>query len=98
MIPSLLAREIRLGLNDYIRTTFPVTSPFFKDVFDDFLEREDSLFRGPYVLLGLPFTPGRGSGEFFPEVPLGYRPHLHQERAFARLAHQIAHGTGNRLS
>ena len=101
MIPSLLAREIRLGLNDYLRTTFPVTSPFFKDVFDEFLGREDSLFRGPYVLLGLPFTPGRGSGEFFPEVPLGYRPHLHQERAFARLAHPrgrssvVATGTGS---
>ena len=101
MIPSILAREVRRGVEDYIRTTFPVTSPFFKGVLEEFLRREKGLFRGPFIFLGLPFSPGKGEGEFFPEVPLGYPPYLHQEKAFARMAHPrgkstvIATGTGS---
>jgi DEAD/DEAH box helicase domain-containing protein len=85
MIPTMLAREVRRGVEDYIRTTFPVTSPYFRGMLDGFLQRENGLFRGPFVFLGLPFSPGRGRGEFFPEVPLGYPPYLHQENAFARM-------------
>ena len=101
MIPSLLAREIRRGVDDYLRTAFPVTSPYFGGVVEEFLAREAALARGPYVSVGLPFSPGKKEGEFFPGVPLGYRPYLHQERAFARLAHPaglstvIATGTGS---
>ncbi len=101
MIPSILAREVRRGVEDYIRTTFPVTSPFFNGVLEEFLRRENGLFRGPFIFLGLPFSPGKGEGEFFPEVPLGYPPYLHQEKAFARMAHPrgrstvIATGTGS---
>jgi len=101
MIPTMLAREVRRGVEDYIRTTFPVTSPYFGGMLDRFLRRENGLFRGPFVFLGLPFSPGRGRGEFFPEVPLGYPPYLHQEKAFARMAFPrgkstvIATGTGS---
>jgi len=101
MIPTLLAREVRRGIEDYLKTTFPVTSPFFGEMLPDFLKREKGLFRGPYVFMGLPFSPGKGSGEFFPDVPLGFPPFLHQEKAFSRLAHPggkstlISTGTGS---
>ena len=40
MIPSLLAREIRRGVDDYLRTAFPVTSPYFGGVVEEFLARD----------------------------------------------------------
>ena len=62
MIPSLLAREIRRGVDDYLKTTFPVTSPYFGGVVEEFLAREAALARGPYVSVGLPFSPGKRRG------------------------------------
>jgi len=31
MIPSVIAQQIQRGVADFLRTTFPITSPFFRD-------------------------------------------------------------------
>jgi len=104
MIPSILARQIRQGLRDFLTTTFPITTPFFHGVLEKLLDQDGEVFKGPYIDLGLPFRKGNGLGkDFFPDIPLSFRPYLHQEQAFERLSGRngprrntiVATGTGS---
>ncbi len=103
MIPSLLAREVRASVLDYLRTTFAFSDETFEKALFDFLESERGLFKGPYLDIRLPFR--RGSRE---EIPLEFcppfPPYAHQLTAFHRLhtteGHQPQHtlittGTGS---
>lgn len=40
MIPSVLSSQVETGLEDFIKTTFPVTNPFFHKVIDTLFEIE----------------------------------------------------------
>ena len=102
MIPSVIASQVRFGLEDYLRATFPVESPFFRGIFDRFFAEENQLFRGPYLSLRLPFRLGTGAtAEMYPELPMKFLPYLHQEEAYRRLSAKepkstlIATGTGS---
>jgi DEAD/DEAH box helicase domain-containing protein len=101
MIPSVLAHQVRHGVKDFLRTTFPIATPHFHQLLENLLEREDGLFQGPYLSINLPFRQGKGGPDFFPYVPLKFPPYLHQEEAFNRLsgAHSrstiVATGTGS---
>ena len=55
MIPSVIASQVRFGLVDYLRATFPVETPFFRGILDRFFAEENQLFRGTYLRLRLPF-------------------------------------------
>jgi DEAD/DEAH box helicase domain-containing protein len=93
MLPSIVAEQVRQGLADYLRTTFEISTPLFRNLLNDFLREEGSLFRGPYLHLALPFRRGRSAGERFEHVPLGFTPWLHQEQAFERLGPENPHST-----
>lgn len=101
MIPSVLSRQLRLGVEDFLKTTFPVSTPFFHGIIDRLLSREEGVFKGPFLSLQLPFRMGTGAGHHFPDLTLSLTPYLHQERAFDRLAGPrpqstiIATGTGS---
>lgn len=101
MIPSVLARQLQQGVEDFLLTTFPISTPHFHGLVERLLATEGGLFKGPYVSASLPFRQAESSGEFFPEVPLGWRPFLHQEQAFRRLGGDaprstlVATGTGS---
>ena len=101
MIPSIVATQVHNCVSDYLRTTFRPTTPGFEGLLERFIAKPDNIGKGPYVSIGLPFRPGNQSGDFFPEIPLGFTPHLHQERAFARLSPPyyqstlVATGTGS---
>ncbi len=101
MIPSVLSSQISRAIREYLRTTFPINTPLFHDALDQFFSEDGSVFKGPYLSLGLPFRKGIMQGEFFPEVPLGFTPHLHQAQAFKRLGASdplstiVATGTGS---
>lgn len=100
MIPSALSRQLERGLADFLRFSFWSSTPGMEQVIDDLLAVPGALLKGPYVSLKLPFRSG-SNPRFFPEVPLGFMPHLHQEQAFARLGGRrklstlIATGTGS---
>ncbi|MBI4783026.1 MAG: DEAD/DEAH box helicase [Oscillatoriophycideae cyanobacterium NC_groundwater_1537_Pr4_S-0.65um_50_18] len=100
MIPSVVATQVRNCVSDYLHTTFRPTTPGFDGLIDRFLAEPDNICRGPYISIGLPFRSGTGSDPFR-EIPLGFTPHLHQERAFQRLSPPyyqstlIATGTGS---
>ena len=101
MIPSVLAHHVEQGIKDFLRTTFPVSTPFFAAILDQLLEKPGSVFKGPYLDIQLPFQPGKGKADFFRDLPLPFHPHLHQEEAFRRLsgpdqkATIVATGTGS---
>ncbi len=99
MIPSILSSQIRTAIESYLKTTFPMANDAFRGAMERLLGGEGSVFRGPYVSLGLPFR--SGSSFSFSSVSLGFTPYLHQEQAFLRLQSSvgastiIATGTGS---
>jgi DEAD/DEAH box helicase domain-containing protein len=98
MIPSVLSHQVRQGVEDFLRTTFPISSPLFQNTLESLLPE---IFRGPYLSISLPFLNGASGADYFPEVPLAFAPYLHQEKAFERLrgptprSTLIATGTGS---
>jgi len=101
VIPSVVATQVRNCVSDYLHTTFRPTTPGFEGLMDRFLADPDNICRGPYISIGLPFRNGTSGSDYFREIPLGFTPHLHQERAFRRLSPPyyqsalIATGTGS---
>lgn len=93
MIPSVISSQIRKGVEDFLRTTFPPSNPFFQGVMDRLIGRGQDLFKGPYLSLKLPFEPGDIGPDVFEQVPMDYRPHRHQEQAFRRLGGDGAKST-----
>lgn len=101
MIPSVLAQHVEQGIKDFLRTTFPVTTPFFSNILEDFLTEPGNVFKGPFLDIQLPFQQGKGGTDYFPDLPMQFSPYLHQENAFERLSGTnpqstiVATGTGS---
>ncbi|MFT6773003.1 MAG: DEAD/DEAH box helicase domain-containing protein, partial [Paracoccaceae bacterium] len=93
MNPILLDREVRDSFRDLVRGTFGISSPIFRGMIDEFLGREGSFLKGPWITADMPFRSAPEAGEPFPEVPLGFVPHLHQSLAFERLQGDTPKGT-----
>jgi hypothetical protein len=53
MIPSVLAGHVEQGIKDFLRTTFPITTPFFSNILEDFLAEPGNAKRiyQKYVLI-----------------------------------------------
>ncbi len=100
MLPGALAAQLDAGLTDFLRASFSATTPGFQGAIDRLLAEEGAVTRGPYVQVFLPFVKGTRP-DWFARVPLGFTPHRHQERAFARLGAEpkqstlVATGTGS---
>ncbi|MBW6486376.1 MAG: DEAD/DEAH box helicase [Syntrophobacterales bacterium] len=101
MIPSVLSSQIQRGIEDFLKTTFPVSTPFFHGVMDRFLNEDGGIFKGPYLSIRLPYRTAAIGQDYFPGIPLHFTPYLHQEQAFRRLSGErplstiIATGTGS---
>ena len=107
MLPSVVASEIERELESFLTGAFPVTAPGFVDkqgrgVMQVFLQQKDSLLKGPWLEVRLPFRRYTGN-EASPltRVELGFVPYLHQRKAFERLCGAspqstlVATGTGS---
>ena len=86
MIPSVLSSQVKKGVEDFLKTTFPVSTPFFHGVMDRFLGVDGGIFKGPYLSIKLPYRRSSIGPDFFPRIPLFFPPYLHQELAFRRLS------------
>jgi len=101
MLPSVLTSQLQTGVEDFLRTTFPTTTPHFHGMLGRFFERDGSVFKGPYVNVDLPFRHSGHGPDYFPDVPLGFPPYAHQAGAFERLSGEdpqstlVATGTGS---
>ncbi|MGN1063914.1 MAG: hypothetical protein ACI4QC_00755 [Thermoguttaceae bacterium] len=85
MLPSVVANEVSAGVESYLRAAFPIGSPWFSTLWDDFFSRSDVLFKGPYYSVQLPFRQGGADYKFPSGMTLGFSPYLHQRKAFDRL-------------
>lgn len=88
MIPSLVAWELREALVEYLATTFALSDDETRAELARFLaDPRDGIFRGPYLRVRTPFRAvADGWGSPLDWLPDGFRPYLHQARAFQRLA------------
>ena len=100
MIPSVLAKQVRYAIEEYLTTQYVITTPRFANTLSRFVQ-EGKLFKGPFVSFQLPFELGTAGTDYFPHIPLVFRPYLHQQHAFARLSGPdpkptiVATGTGS---
>lgn len=101
MLPSILARQVERGLEDFLKSAFSPSTPGFDDIIERFAAHSENLFKGPYLSFDMPFRDGDAGRDYFPDVPLSFRPYKHQERAFERVGGDIptstiiATGTGS---
>lgn len=106
MLPSIVASELQQAIRDFLKATFPMTTPGFRrddgrSMVDEFLDQTDQLFQGPFVSLGLPFREYAGGGFPLRHIELDFKPYLHQAAAFDRLCADppqstlVATGTGS---
>jgi len=101
MLPSTLVAQLQQGVEDFLGTTFPCSTPHFHGMLDRFFDREGALFKGPYISVELPFVHSDAGPNYFPEVPLEFPPYVHQATAFGRLSGSrrqstlVATGTGS---
>lgn len=103
MLPMILARQLRQGLEDYIRTTFPMTNAPFAGSLDAFFREGVGVCREPYLSVKLPLRMAKidASTLGFEGVTLPFPPYVHQAQAYARLLGEagrstlIATGTGS---
>ncbi len=101
MLPSILAKQLQIGIGDYIKTTFPMTNEPFKGSIERLLETNDSVYHEPYVAVRLPFRVASEKPTCFESIHSEYLPYVHQQKAFERLTGDdgrstlIATGTGS---
>lgn len=111
MLPSVVADELRDAVRGFLRSAFPIATPFFQQtgegaaqahrLIDDLVDRPEALFKGPYLDLKLPFRRVERGQLPFRHLKLPFDPYRHQQRAFERLAGDaprstiIATGTGS---
>lgn len=101
MIPSVLSTQVRKGVEDFLRTTFPISTPLFHGVVDRLIDSNGGLFQGPYISIKLPFRSGTCGPDYFTDIPMAFPPHQHQQSAFVRLSGEyprstlVATGTGS---
>ncbi len=100
MIPSVLASQIQKGIEDFLRSTYPITTPSMGNLLDELFHQEN-LFKGPYLSVDLPFLSGGGEKRYFESLSVDFSPYVHQELAFERLTDDaprstiVATGTGS---
>lgn len=86
LLPTMQVDEIHHGLVDYLRTTFALADADASGALADFLEdREDGIFKGPYLRLRLPFKPADEGWRDSLGWYEGFPPYGHQAEAFRRL-------------
>jgi DEAD/DEAH box helicase domain-containing protein len=91
MIPSVVARQTRETVLDYLRTTFALADDRFEQALFTFLDGEHGLFRGPYLDVRLPFRTAPAGTAIPLDVAPPFTPYLHQLRAFERLTSRGTH-------
>ncbi|MEC8860273.1 MAG: DEAD/DEAH box helicase [Pseudomonadota bacterium] len=98
MLPSIVASELKVAVAQYLRTAFPIATPYFQGessvqgasadphaLIDALIERPGELFKGPYLDIKLPFRLADNATLPFRHLSLPFTPYRHQQLAFQRL-------------
>lgn len=88
LLPTRQAADLISGIQDYLTTTFALSNTTAQSVVRDFLtDRDNGMFKGPYVRLRLPFQSAPAGWEKFLEHRIGqFTPYGHQAQAYQRLS------------
>lgn len=88
LLPTHQAADLISGIQDYLTTTFALSDKDAQAAIRDFLtDRENGMFKGPYVRLRLPFESAPDGWEESLEHQIGeFTPYGHQAKAYARLS------------
>jgi len=86
MIPTVLVRQLRETVLDYLGTTFSLTDTGLEEALLAHLAGPQGLFRGPFVELRLPYRLATSDASVFLEYAPTFRPYAHQLAAFERLS------------
>ncbi|GAB3771907.1 DEAD/DEAH box helicase [Ramlibacter monticola] len=102
MLPSLLARDIQVGLKQFLVSGFEPADAFMHGLMSRFVEDEEGWLKGPYVQVGLPFAQGSSGRKFFKDFDTPRPAWSHQEQSWKRLSSKhmaastlVATGTGS---
>ena len=102
MNPIFLTKQVTEALRNLVRGSFPISTPAFEGMVEDFVWSQRTLSKAPWISVDLPFKSVEAEGaEFFPQIPMGFAPYAHQWRAFERLSGDnlkstlVATGTGS---
>ena len=88
MLPSLLARDIQHGLQQFLITGFEPFDDFLHGLISRFVQEPAGWPKGPYLQVGLPFTVGAAGRNFFPTFETNRPGYSHQEAVWRRLSTQ----------
>src|SRR5690606_11921062 len=102
MLPSLLTKDIKTGLKQFLTAGFEPSDAFMHGLMSRFVEDESAWLKGPYVQVGLPFVQGQKGNQFFSTFEAQLPGYSHQEQAWTRLSSEhlasstlVATGTGS---
>ncbi len=101
MIPSIVVSEVIQTIRDYLVTGLTPSNPEFGQLMDEFVDNRENFCKGPYYSVSLPYQKSPVTDEPFPEIPLGFTPYVHQQKAFEHLQSSkaksliVAAGTGS---
>ncbi len=86
MLPLQQAYEVKHSILEYLKATFSFKDRELHEAFDTFLtDKEEGIFKGPYISLKLPFAQGETNQEIPLEIKPNFPPYEHQLKSFARL-------------
>jgi ATP-dependent helicase YprA (DUF1998 family) len=88
LLPTHQAADLVSGIQDYLTTTFALSDKHAQAAIREFLtDRDNGMFKGPYVRLRLPFEPAPKGWEDALEHHIGeFTPYGHQAKAYKRLS------------
>jgi DEAD/DEAH box helicase domain-containing protein len=95
MLPSLLARDLQKGLEQFLLTGFEASDAFMHGLVGRFVADPSGWLKGPYLQVGLPFTQGVSGKNFFKNFETENPGYSHQEAAWQRLS--TLHGAASTL-
>ena len=84
MLPSILAKQLQQGIQDYLATTFPMTNAPFAGSIASMFDKGDAVTQAPYISVKLPFRKAEKMPDCFEGVKLPFLPYVHQEKSYQR--------------
>jgi len=86
MLPLQQSYEVKHSIIEYIKATFNFKDKIVNKAFYQFInDKENGIFKGPYVSLKLPFVKSGNPGDIPLEIQPNFPPYDHQFKAFQRL-------------
>ncbi len=86
MLPLQQSYEVKHSIIEYLKATFNFKDKKVSEAFNHFInDKENGIFKGPYISLKLPFVKSGNPGTIPLEIQPDFPPYDHQYKAFQHL-------------